>query len=271
MTLRLSVRHGSLAPKPGDELIVDIALQPKAEQLSYSLDSVLDVGIQTYALTRRGTARSSPRYLSTGFGRRTGKTTYLHVFDYTGKLLFKKHIVDETPAVDVSRDGSLIATTIKERVSDMHTRAVVYDKQGEVFFISDVMEYDSPLDGMSKKEIWAVQVSDDNKLLAYGDTAGMVWLMDMEADKILWSEFCGGQVRKLGFDKQDSVLYVSAGDGYLRCFSTSDGSLIWETYVDAWITKWTITEHYITAMTKASPCAVQVVDKHTGKMYSASP
>lgn len=193
------------------------------------------------------------------------------MFDYTGKLLFKKHIVDETPAVDVSRDGSLIATTIKERVSDMHTRAVVYDKQGEVFYISDVMEYDSPLDGMSKKEIWAVQVSDDNKLLAYGDTAGMVWLMDMEADKILWSEFCGGQVRKLGFDKQDSVLYVSAGDGYLRCFSTSDGSLIWETYVDAWITKWTITDHYITAMTKASPCAVQVVDKHTGENVLSIP
>lgn len=134
-----------------------------------------------------------------------------------------------------------------------------------------VMEYDSPLDGMSKKEIWTVQVSDDNKLLAYGDTAGMVWLMDMEADKILWSEFCGGQVRKLGFDKQDSVLYVSAGDGYLRCFSTSDGSLIWETYVDAWITKWTITDHYITAMTKASPCAVQVVDKHTGENVLSIP
>ena len=134
------------------------------------------------------------------------------MFDYTGKLLFKKHIVDETSAVDVSRNGSLIATTIKDRVSDMHTRAVVYDKQGEVFYISDVMEYDSPLDGMSKKEIWAVQVSDDNKLLAYGDTAGMVWLMDMEADKILWSEFCGDR-RKLGFDKQDSVLYVSRVTG----------------------------------------------------------
>ncbi|MGI6526975.1 MAG: hypothetical protein ACOX25_06285 [Caldicoprobacterales bacterium] len=263
----------AFAPKPGDELIVDIALQPKAEQLSYSLDSVLDVGIQTYAFdaTEDGTVIATVPFHTGLPDEEREKTAYLHVFDYTGKLLFKKHIVDETPAVDVSRNGSLIATTIKERVSDMHTRAVVYDKQGEVFFISDVMEYDSPLDGMSKKEIWAVQVSDDNKLLAYGDTAGMVWLMDMEADKILWSEFCGGQVRKLGFDKQDSVLYVSAGDGYLRCFSTSDGSLIWETYVDAWITKWTITEHYITAMTKASPCAVQVVDKHTGENVLSIP
>jgi hypothetical protein len=221
----------AFAPKPGDELIVDIALQPKAEQLSYSLDSVLDVGIQTYAFdaTEDGTVIATVPFHTGLPDEEREKTAYLHVFNYTGKLLFKKHIVDETPAVDVSRDGSLIATPIKARVSDMHTRAVVYDKQGEVFFISDVMEYDSPLDGMSKKEIWAVQVSDDNKLLAYGDTAGMVWLMDMEADKILWSEFCGGQVRKLGFDKQDSVLYVSAGDGYLRCFSTSDGSLIWET------------------------------------------
>lgn len=263
----------AFAPKPGDELIVDISLQPKAEQLSYSLDSVLDVGIQTYAFdaTEDGTVIATVPFHTGLPDEEREKTAYLHVFNYTGKLLFKKHIVDETPAVDVSRDGSLVATTIKERVSDMHTRAVVYDKQGEVFYISDVMEYDSPLDGMSKKEIWTVQVSDDNKLLAYGDTAGMVWLMDMEADKILWSEFCGGQVRKLGFDKQDSVLYVSAGDGYLRCFSTSDGSLIWETYVDAWITKWTITDHYITAMTKASPCAVQVVDKHTGENVLSIP
>lgn len=263
----------AFAPKPGEALTIDIALQPKAEQLSYSLDSVLDVGIQTYAFdaTSDGSVIATVPFHTGLPDEERGKTAYLHVFDYTGKLFFKKHIVDETPAVDVSKDGSLIATTIKERVSDMHTRAVVYDKQGEVFYISDVMEYDSPLDGMSKKEIWAVQVSDDNKLLAYGDTAGMVWLMDMEADKILWSEFCGGQVRKLGFDKQDSVLYVSAGDGYLRCFSASDGSLIWETYVDAWITKWTITEHYITAMTKASPCAVQVVDKHTGENVLSIP
>ena len=99
----------------------------------------------------------------------------------------------------------------------------------------------------------------------------MVCLMDMETDTILWCEICGGQVRKHGLDKQDPVLYVSAGDGYLRCSSASDGSLIWETYVDAWITKWTITEHYITAMTKASPCAVQVVDKHTGENVLSIP
>ena len=37
------------------------------------------------------------------------------------------------------------------------------------------------------------------------------------------------------------------------------------------ITKRTITEHYITAMTKASPCAVQVVDKHTGENVLSIP
>jgi outer membrane protein assembly factor BamB len=262
-----------VAPKPGEALTIDIALQPKAEQLNYSLSSIMDIGIQAYAFdaTGDGSVIATVPFHTGLPDKEREKTAYLHVFDYTGKLFFKKHIVDETPAIDVSKDGSLIATTIKEQVSDEHTRAVVYDRQGKVFYMTDVMEYDSPLVGKMKSEIWAVQVSDDNRLLAYGDTAGMVWLVDMETDKIIWSEYCGGQVRKLGFDKGDSVLYVSAGDGYLRCFSTKNGSLLWETYVDAWITKWTITEHYITAMTKASPCTVQVVDKNTGENVLSIP
>jgi len=263
----------AFAPKPGETLTIDIALKPKAEQLNYSLSSVMDIGIQAYAFdaTGDGSVIATVPFHTGLPDEEREKTAYLHVFDYTGKLFFRKHIVDETPAIDVSMDGSLIATTIEEQVSDEHTRAVVYDRQGELFYMTDVMEYDSPLAGMMKSEIWAVQISDDNRLLAYGDTAGMLWLVDMETDVILWSAFCGGQVRKLGFDKEDSVLYVSAGDGYLRCFSTNDGSLLWETYVDAWITKWTITEHYITAMTKASPCAVQIVDKHTGENVISIP
>ncbi len=263
----------AFAPKPGETLTIDIALQPKAEQLNYSLSSIMDIGIQAYAFdaTGDGSVIATVPFHTGLPDEEREKTAYLHVFDYTGKLLFKKHIVDETPAIDVSKDGSLIATTIEEQASDEHTRAVVYDKQGEVFYMSDVMEYDSPLVSTMKSQIWAVQISDDNRLLVYGDTAGMVWLADMETDEILWSAFCGGQVRKLGFDKQDSVLYVSAGDGYLRCFSTNNGSLLWETYVDAWITKWTITEHYITAMTKASPCAVQIVDKNTGENVLSIP
>lgn len=261
-----------IAPKPGDALKIDIALGKKAEQLRYSIDTVMDIGIQAYAFgaTTDGSVIATVPFHTGLPDAEREKYAYLHVFNYKGELLFKKHLVDETPAIDVSKDGSLIATTIKERVGDRFNRAIVYDKKGQIYYQTEVMENVSDI-GNIKSRIWEVQISDDNRILAYGDTGGMVWLVDMKTGKMLWSVSTGtGQIRKIAFDRKDTVIYISSGDGYLRCFSI-DGDLLWKVYVDAWITDLEITKNYIVSMSKASPCYIHTIDKYTGESITSIP
>lgn len=262
-----------IAPKPKDALKFDFALGKKAAQLNYSVDTVMDVGAMAYGHdeTADGSVMATVPF-HTGFpDAEREKYAYLHVFDYTGKLFFKKHLVDETPTVDVSKDGELIATTIKENVADRFNRAIVYDKKGQIYYQSNEMLMKSSAAQEEKSTIWEVEISDDNRLLAYADTDGSVWLVDMKSGKMMWSTYINtGQIRKLNFDRRDTVLYVSSGDGYLRCYSI-EGDLLWKTYVDAWITDLEITKNYIFTMSKASPCNIHVIDKYTGETMVSIP
>lgn len=262
-----------ISPSIGDQLTMDFQLEKKAAALQYSVDKIIDTGVQQYAFdaTEDGSVIASIPF-HTGFSdSERGEYAYLHVFNYKGDVLFDAYIGDETPAIDVSKDGSLIATTMKNNASDSFSYAVVFDNQGNKCYQSDLIEYKTLRGDQEKAKIWEVQISDDNKYLMMGDVNGTIWMVELSTGKIVWSASTGsGQVRKIKFDLKDTVIYVSSGDGYLRCYTTG-GTLKWMTYVDAWLPDMEISSHYIVTMSKASPCYIHILDRLTGETIQTIP
>ena len=68
----------------------------------------------------------------------------------------------------------------------------------------------------------------------------------------------------LWFDNSPVSLYASSGDGYLRAFDTK-GTLLWKTFVNAWLTDMDVSDNYIVATSKSGRGMLHLIDKQTGK------
>ncbi|MFZ5351344.1 MAG: PQQ-binding-like beta-propeller repeat protein [Bacillota bacterium] len=258
--------------KAGETLDFDIVLKPVTYSADYSVDSILDIGLQAYTwdATADGEIMATVPF-HTAYPRKVIEDeSYLTVFNYMGELLWKYPIHGETPGLDVSRDGSYIATTINKQSYRTEApvtaggSAVVFDKEGNI-----VLEFDPQTEhywwGSSKSSFVVVQISNDNKYLAAGNGDGTLYLIDIETGEVIWKSFTEGQVRKLAFDgTEEQVLYAGSGDGYLRAFDMA-GGLKWKTYVDSWLTDMSISENHILTTSKSGRAAIHYIDKETGE------
>lgn len=263
--------RGVVTPREGQTHELRLELPASAQTLEYTLDKVMDLGIQSYAFdaTVDGEVIATVPFHSGFSDEERSRYAYMHVFNHRGDLLWKAFIGDETPAIDVSRDGSLIATVRKDRASDSHGRAVVYDRTGLVRY--EYQTYGDAIPAPLPSRVMEVQISDDNRYLMLGDGEGQLVLVDLQSQVELWKKTdVLGQVRKIRFDRNDSVAYVSSGDGFVRCYDMA-GQVLWKTYVDAWAPDMEVTERYLVVSSKSSPTAVHVIDKRLGKTMISIP
>ncbi len=143
--------------------------------------------------------------------------THIYVFDVNGTLLWKQAIERESWAVDVSPDGSKIA-------SGSHAgKAYVWSREGELLWSVDASPHGP---------IREVRFSHSGRFLALGPTPegrGYVGLYDADTGRLLWSYETGDHVRELEFSHDDQYLAVASTDGYLYLF-TINGTLLWKRF-----------------------------------------
>lgn len=239
-------------------------LSKAASKLTYVTKKVLDLGIQsyTYDASDDGNVLAFIPFHAEGFPDSAQKMT---VATKTGKLLFTKSLEKETPAGDVSVDGAYIVTTVKDQTKD--ARVVIYNKRGKEVYscaperTTDQWDciYETSGNGYAE-----VKLSDDNKYLAVGNWTDSLFLIDWKNDKVLWEAFAFGMVREIKFD--DDYLYASSGDGYIRCYKLTDGTMVWEQFVMGWACDMEISEHYIAITAKQAAAPLYVFNKADGSL-----
>ena len=143
--------------------------------------------------------------------------TRIYAFDINGTLLWKQTIDKESWAIDVSPDGSKIA-------SGSHAgKAYVWSREGELLWSVDASPH-GPIREM--------RFSHSGRFLALGPTPegrGYVGLYDADTGRLLWSYETGDHVRELEFSHDDQYLAVASTDGYLYLF-TINGTLLWKRF-----------------------------------------
>ncbi len=254
----------------GETVGVTVKLPAQAQSLSYTRTSEMDIDVAAYSFfaSDDGNTIAYISFHSELPEADRRQRSRLTVTDKEGKLLFTKMLPDETPAVDVTPDGQLIATVLDAGGADGSV-PVVYDREGnEVYRVEDLPQAESKWMETGRHagyQIREVRLSDDGRYFAAADAnMGEFWLIDRETDRIVWSTFLFGQIRSIRFDENDSLLYLSSGDGYIYCY-TIGGELVWKSYVGTWATDMEVSEHYIAATIKASGFSLSLIDKKTGK------
>jgi len=143
--------------------------------------------------------------------------TYVYLFNGNGQLLWEKLIDGESWAVDITADGSMIA-------SGSHSGKVyVWSREGGLLW-----QLSSDMHGPIRE----VRFSHSGRYLAFGPTPegrGYVGLYDAEIGELLWSYETGDHVREIEFSLDDEYLVVSSTDGYTYLF-TIEGQLLWKRY-----------------------------------------
>lgn len=252
-------------PKVDETKKMKIFLPRKTMEAEYKVVKILDIGYQAYAwdASKDSTIFATVPFHTAEKPEVMEKGAYLHVFTQGGELLWKYPLGGETPTVDVSEDGTLIATTrAKANVNGGRHwggDAILLDNKGNLVreFAAESTEF---WWGFVNEPFSEVRLSPNNKYLAAGDSFGRLFLFDVSTGKPLWEDFTEGQVRKISFDND---IYVSSGDGYLRAYDI-DGNLLWKTFVDAWLTDMDISENYIAATSKSGRAMLHLIEKKTG-------
>lgn len=252
-----------VAPRAGQATTANVTLSssPAAE---YAIVNTLDLDLNTeaWAASADGSLFATVPFHSALPYSQLAPLAYLTVFNGNGELLWRYPITGETPTVDVSADGSLIATTRHGALGDSGGTAIVLDRTGRVVMMFEPRGVPQGF-VTSAAPYMAVKLSRSKQYLAVGDQAGALHLVEVPSGRVVWSTFTNGQVRYLHFDTDDQRLFVSSGDGYLRAFDLQ-GNLVWKTYVDAWLTDMDVSAHYILATSKAGRGAVHLINKGTG-------
>ena len=256
-----------VTPRTGQTVSVDVSIPSKSTatyQIAKTLD--LDLDAEAWAASSDGSLFAVvPFHTGLSFAQ-IAPLAYLTVFNGSGDLLWRYPLGGETPTVDVSSNGGMIATT-RHDVSISSSEffggtAIVLDQTGHL-----IMEFAPPVMqqwwGEFREPFVSVRLSQDRRFLAAADRTGGLWVVEVPSGRVVWSAFVGGQVRLLRFDDQDQRLLVSSGDDYLRAFDLQ-GNLLWKTYVDAWLTDMDVSAHYVLTTSKAGRGAMHLINKVTG-------
>ena len=249
---------------------IKLTLKSAPNRARYELKNTIDLGWQGYGwdATDNGDVMVTVPFHTVAQPGILEKEGVLTILNKDGNVLGKVPTNGETPTVDVSLDGSLIATTQGyDNGSGAHWggRPILVDKTGKMIKKIAIPEQTKFWWGVMGDKASSVAISPDNKYLATGDQFGRLFLVDIASEKIIWERFIKGQVRLLEFDnKSPGRLFASSGDGYLRAFDI-EGNLTWRTYVDAWLTDMDLSTRYIAATSKSGRGNIHLIEKKKGK------
>ena len=258
-------------PRAGETTAADVTLPATDASLNYEVIGTLDLGLDAYASDASAsgnTVATVPFHLETLPASTKEAKSKLSVFTATGEVLWQLPIRGQTPAVDVSDDGTLIAST--RQTPDPTTfdsgggTAIVLDRAGRLLLeVPPVSTNDSGWGGDERSPFMEVRLSHDNRYLAVGDNSGRVLMVEVATGRQLWRTFVKEQVRRIDFDLHDERVLVSGGDGWLRAYSMS-GALLWQSWVDSWVTAMDVSARYVLAIGKPHRGGLHLIDKVTG-------
>ncbi|MBR1640949.1 MAG: PQQ-binding-like beta-propeller repeat protein [Butyrivibrio sp.] len=269
-----NARQIIIYPKVGKEVSVDMTLFPENQLLKYEDNGSVDLKLQGYENTTDGSSIIAYIPFHTDQPSATIKDRIqVTAVDYDGNLLFEYPIPEEVPYIQGSKDGKYVVTVLNsssDQTKATGWKTVILDRTGkEVYAIDHYPVEDRegwPSESEANNSISrCAGISTGNKYLFTSNTVGNFWVIDWQNNEILWQDYIYGQVRTIDFSEDDSLLYVSSGDGYYRCY-TIDGELVWKSFVGTWVTKVKMTEDAIALTTKSGADTLKVLDKKTGKI-----
>jgi len=262
--------------KTDEERVIKLMLESAPKRARYDLKNTIDLGWQGYGwdATDNGDVMVTVPFHTVAQPGILEKEGVLTIFNKDGEVLGKVQTNGETPTVDVSTDGSMIAMTKGyDDGSGSHWggKPVLIDSTGKIIKEIDIPKETHFWWGIMGDRATSVAISDDNKYLAVGDQFGRLFLVEIASGKIIWEKFTKGQVRRLEFDANSQMrLFASSGDGYLRAFDTQ-GTVVWKTFVDAWLTDMDISTRYIVATSKAGRGNIHLIEKDSGETLWSYP
>lgn len=259
--------HRALAPKDGDHVVLDAPLAKATETASYTLKTKIDtsaLNIVAGAISRDGKYLATVPYHSFvppgTDAQQFLNQAQLSFFDTAGVLLWQFPLYNETFAVAISDDGSLVATSRAQNPGRpawrSDTGVYLLDRKGNVvWYFRDPTGRDLPF--------YEVRISHNKRYLAAGNLGGQMYLLDITKQSVVWQRFLGGSVRELHFDDDDGALYAGAEGGYLYAFGI-DGSVKWRTYVGGFPIGHAFSDHHIATAGKEG-AFVSLLDR-SGKL-----
>lgn len=261
-------RNIPVYPKNNQTVIADITLYPQTEMLDYELVKTVDLGIQAYEHDTNGENIVFVPFHSELEQSIVDKECRATVTDFDGNVKFTYDLPQEIPYVDISKDGNYVILPIDYINGGF--KIVVLNPDGTEYYATSTLEeteiaLERDAGRVENTMSRCVQLSDDNKYLAVGDVNGDFWLIDMEKDEVVFSDWTMAQVRNIKFEHDNSVLYVSDGAGKIAAYDFS-GKKLWKCDVVSWATEMEITEKYIICTTKCAGVNLNVIDKATGKL-----
>ncbi len=156
----------------------------------------------------------------------------LKLFDADGNTLWAHYMGQQGWAADLSRDG---AYAVYATLGGDGHYALVDASNGQVLWQKNLADLptwsQAPLPDKRCREIVFNNAGDK---IALGTDDGGVFFLDRADGQITASVFLKGMIRQIAFKADDSVAYVSSGDGYLYAVDPTSGSVIWKSYGRAW-------------------------------------
>ena len=266
-------------PKTGKEITVDMSLYPENRLEKYELKSTAEIGLQAYeyGTDHRSIVAFVPFHSFATHDQIKDKIA-VTAFDFDGKELFKYPLPYEVPYIFVSDDGEYTVTEVNS--SDDLTNAtgfktVILNKSGEEVYAIDHYPVNCNKSGTDEEKANSTisrcaALSHDNRYLVASNAVGNIWLIDWQSNSILWDDFVHAQVRTIDFSKDNQEIYISDGNGYMRCYDLN-GNVKWMTDVDSWGTKVRITDEYIVLTVKSAAETLKVLDRKTGELKWSYP
>jgi len=161
------------------------------------------------------------------------------IFKYTfdGNLLWDFDLEWEAWGGDMSEDGKVVAVA-----SNNPEGSGTYNPSGGQYLLVIDGKTGNLMDNIPGIETKSLKVSHDGKFIAIGLQWGNFHIYDV-ANKHLFINVGGkdyyGQIREMLWNNNNSALYVSSGDGYLRKYSLNlkdpvNATETWAGYVGGW-------------------------------------
>ena len=160
----------------------------------------------------------------------------LRLYSISGDLTWALDMGGQSWAADLSADGRYaVYATLAESSGEANHFALVDAAGGREVWRRQVE--DLPASGqavLSDPKCREIVFNHAGDLIALGTDAGDLYFLDRDTGQVRAHAFLYGMVRRILFAPDDSVAFVSSGDGYLYAVRPGDGGILWRSFVEAW-------------------------------------
>ncbi|HOO61605.1 MAG TPA: PQQ-binding-like beta-propeller repeat protein [Bacillota bacterium] len=246
-------------PHAGESMDLTFALKHKPAQVNYTIQTEYDMKMQAYGVDVSNDIIVTTPFHTTFSEEYRIENSYLHVFDKTGELLFKKPLYAENGSCDISTDGTLVAGIVDYQYEGGVDTAYVWDINGNEVFSYELPYKDNPQlyvqhdNGMDVySNLTCVQISNDSTMLLVVGEDGYANIVRI-SDGALISEFwANNDVSHKSFWSPDDTMVYLCASGDLRAIDVLTGELIWHKYAEATLMGVVMTDTCVVTSAKAT-------------------